>query len=461
MISGNSKWVRAILTTAVILAITAMMVPAMANTISIYYTIPPYNASGYVVTLWSNYTAGSPFAPVMVYLNSTYLTTVSLNSTGGLYAQIMLPYGLKAGNYTFSLNVTPSTSPLFELKFSISPGFASPGQTVMLNVTGWGFAGGETVNIYLINPVTGATTLINSTTANPYGFVNVTFLLPAQMLSSAGEYFIEAVGQTSGVTYLAPFYVTTASVSPKYLAVYNGYNYTLYGYNYPSGTYVDVCFNGIVVNSFKLGTTTTNFKTTISIPYHLSLGNYSVVAITTPGPVPIGAACPGINEAYEGGYATATWTVVPQIVLSTYQTCTGFTVSIDGTGFPAYPTIKAVNVSVYYNGQPVENITAPINSTGEFELSFTPTKYGTYTFVVTNFTYTYNGTTYPKNATLTVQPPTISISPSKQIVGGLVTISGVCFPPNEPVQVYINSVSITDLAIHLCTIGARDWGYID
>jgi len=32
MTSGNSKWVRAILTTAVILAITAMMVPAMANT---------------------------------------------------------------------------------------------------------------------------------------------------------------------------------------------------------------------------------------------------------------------------------------------------------------------------------------------------------------------------------------------------------------------------------------------
>ena len=149
MISGNSKWVRAILTTAIILAITAMTVPVMATTIGIYYTIPPYNASGYVVTLWSNTTVGKPFAPVEVYLNGTYLTTVSLNSTGGLYAQIMLPYGLKAGNYTFSLNTTSTTISMpFELKFSISPGFASPGQTVTLNVTGWGFAGGETVNIY-------------------------------------------------------------------------------------------------------------------------------------------------------------------------------------------------------------------------------------------------------------------------------------------------------------------------
>jgi uncharacterized protein YigE (DUF2233 family) len=147
MISGNSKWVRAVLTTAVILAITAMTVPAMATTIGIYYTIPPYNASGYVVTLWSNTTVGKPFAPVEVYLNGTYLTTVSLNSTGGLYAKVMLPYGLKAGNYTFSLNGTSSTSPLFELKFSISPGFVSLGQSLTLNVTGWGFAGGETVNI--------------------------------------------------------------------------------------------------------------------------------------------------------------------------------------------------------------------------------------------------------------------------------------------------------------------------
>jgi len=122
MNSGNSKWVRAVLTTAVILAITAMTVPAMAQ--NIFYSIPTYNASGYVVTLWSSTTVGKPFAPVEVYLNLTtnpkvafYLTTVSLNySTGGLYAKVMLPYGLKAGNYTFyvvnttaSINVTPST----------------------------------------------------------------------------------------------------------------------------------------------------------------------------------------------------------------------------------------------------------------------------------------------------------------------------------------------------------------
>jgi len=438
MTSGNSKWVRAILTTAVILAITAMVVPAMATTIGIYYTIPPYNASGYVVTLWSNTTVGSPYAPVEVYLNGTYLTTVSLNSTGGLYAQVMLPYGLKAGNYTFSLNATtPSTSPLFELKFSISPGFASPGQNVTLNVTGWGFAPSETVKIYLINTVTGATTVIYTTTASSSGTINVAFSFTAP--SSAGEYYIEAVGQTSGVTYLAPFYVTTASVSPQYQAVYNGYSYTLSGSNYPSGTYVDVCFAGTVVNSFKLGTT--SFTTTIPIPYNLPLGNYSIVAITTPSPVPIGAPCPGTNETYEGGYATATWTVVPQIVLSTTQTCAGFTVTINGYGFP-----PLTGITIYENGTAIAQTTT--NSNGEFTVSITaPTTYGTYVFT-TNYTYTYwyNGTTYPKPATLTVQPPTISISPSEQIVGGLVTISGTCFPPNEPVQVSIGPVNATNLA---------------
>jgi len=50
MISGNSKWVRAVLTTAVILAITAMTVPAMVFA-QVTFTIPPtsYNISGYVI----------------------------------------------------------------------------------------------------------------------------------------------------------------------------------------------------------------------------------------------------------------------------------------------------------------------------------------------------------------------------------------------------------------------------
>jgi len=469
MTSGNSKWVRAILTTAVILAITAMMVPAMVFA-QVTFTTPPYNASGYVIYITVPKGTITSYGTLYVYLNSSdtgpyfYVTAIPANATGGATnVPIMLPYNIKASNYTIyvsgtqvsefptSAYTTGSVSSPFELKFTISPGFASPGQSLTLNVTGWGFKPGETVNIYLINTVTGATTVIYTTTASSSGTINVAFSFTAP--SSAHEYYIEAVGQTSGVTYLAPFYVTTASVSPQYLAVYNGYNYTLLGRNYPSGTYVDVCFNGAVVNSFQLGTTTASFNTTIQIPYHLPLGNYSVIAITTPGPVPIGAACPGTNETYEGGYATATWTVVPRIILNTTQTCAGFTVSINGTGFPAYPTIQAVNVSVYYNGQFVENITAPINSTGEFEssapLSFTPTKYGTYTFVVTNFTYTYNGTTYPMPATLTVPPPTISINSSTQttqIVGGLVTITGTCFPPNEPVQVSIGPVNATNLA---------------
>jgi len=240
--------------------------------------------------------------------------------------------------------------------------------------------------------------------------------------SSPGEYDIIAVGQSSGVTYEAPFYVTTAYVTPSLMAVYNGYNYTLKGFNFPQGTYVDICINGIVNTTEKLVSTTETASFNITIPIqHLPFGNYSIVAISTPSPAPVGALCPGTNETYEGGYANATWTVVPRIILNTTQTCIGFTVSINGTGFPT--TIQAVNVTVYYNGQPVENITAPINSTGEFEsqkpLSFIPTEYGTYTFKVTNYTYTYlvvgsvnKSATYPIPATLTVQSPTISISPS-------------------------------------------------
>jgi len=206
-----------------------------------------------------------------------------------------------------------------------------------------------------------------------------------------------------------------------------------------------------------------SFTTTIQIPYHLPLGNYSVVAITTPSPVPIGAPCPGTNETYEGGYATATWTVVPQIVLSTTQTCAGFTVTINGYGFP-----PSTGITIKENGTAIAQTTT--NSTGEFTVSITaPTKYGTYVFT-TNYTYTYNGTTYPMPATLTVQPPTISISPSTQIVGGLVTISGTCFPPSALVKVYIGPVNATKLALsgtgwiqvqtYTTPVGSYSTGYV-
>jgi len=262
----------------------------------------------------------------------------------------------------------------------------------------------------------------------------------------------------SGVTYIAPFYVTTAYVTPSLMAVYNGYNYTLKGFNFPQGTYVDICINGIVNTTEKLVSTTeyANFNVTIPIQ-HLPFGNYSIVVISTPSPTPVGALCPGTNETYEGGYATATWTVVPQIVLSTTQTCAGFTVTINGHGFP-----PSTNITIKENGTAIAQNTT--NSTGEFTVSITaPTKNGTYVFT-TNYTYKYwyNSTTYPMPATLTVQPPTISISPSppEQIVGGLVTITGTCLPPMRLVQVSIGPVNATNLALNSSSTWTKVGPYV-
>jgi hypothetical protein len=474
MNSGNSKWVRAILTTAVILAITAMTVPAMASIPGVTFTIPPtsYNISGYVIYITVPPKTSST-GMLYVYLNSSdtgpyfYVTAIPANAMGGATnVPIMLPYNIKAGNYTIYVSGTQvneftalpytkgNVSSPFELKFTISPGFTKKlGQTVTLNVTGWGFTPGETVVIELGNPATGATQTIYTTTANTWGFVNATVSFTAP--SSPGEYYIIAVGQSSGVTYIAPFYVTTAYVTPSLMAVYNGYSYTLKGFNFPQGTYVDICINGIVNTTEKLVSTTkyANFNVTIPIQ-HLPFGNYSIVAISTPSPAPVGALCPGANETYEGGYANATWTVVPQIVLNTTSTCSGFTVNVSGYGFPAN-----TDITIYVN-KTLFSTTVTTSPYGTFTTTYMPSEPGTYVFT-TNFTYTYvNKSTYPIPATLKVLSPTISISPSEQIVGGLVTINGTCLPPNTLVKVSIGSVDATNLALNSSSTWTKVGPYV-
>jgi len=130
-------------------------------------------------------------------------------------------------------------------------------------------------------------------------------------------------------------------------------------------------------------------------------------------------------------------------------TCSGFSVTINGYGFPAY-----AGINIYVNGTSYSNVTT--DQYGTFTATYTPSKPGTYIFT-TNFTYTYSvvgsvnkSATYPIPATLTVQSPTISISPSppEQIVGGLVTITGTCLPPNALVKVSIGPVDATNLALN-------------
>jgi len=79
MTSGNSKWVRAILTTAVILAITAMMVPAMVFA-QVTFTTPPYNASGYVIYITVPKGTTTSYGTLYVYLNSSDTGSVLLRN---------------------------------------------------------------------------------------------------------------------------------------------------------------------------------------------------------------------------------------------------------------------------------------------------------------------------------------------------------------------------------------------
>ncbi|WP_243678263.1 hypothetical protein [Vulcanisaeta distributa] len=92
---------------------------------------PTSGFSGYKITFNIPNGVFAPYSSVEVYFNSTYVTTVSANATGGLNVKIQIPYNLTAANYTiYLIGTAPSGTPInvtsgvFSEKFSLSPALA-------------------------------------------------------------------------------------------------------------------------------------------------------------------------------------------------------------------------------------------------------------------------------------------------------------------------------------------------
>ncbi|WP_054855452.1 hypothetical protein [Vulcanisaeta sp. JCM 16161] len=119
-------------------------------------------------------------------------------------------------------------------------------------------------------------------------------------------------------------------------------------------------------------------------------------------------------------------------MVSTTTTCPQYSITVTGYGFPANTSI-----ALLLNGTTLQTTTT--NSSGTFTITITaPQTPGTYT-LTTNVTYMG----YPTPVTINVTPPYVQVNGQSSvsgIVGGTVTVSGACFPPTKPVNLYINNV---------------------
>lgn len=406
-ITGSRK----VIIPIIILALTTIAIIALATDQPTLTFTPTEATSGQALTITVTNGAFEPYTNVSIYFNGTYITSVSANATGGVYAIIQVPYSLPAGEYNITAEGTNSSgqpttaipTQLFNETFSLNPpGFGSPGSTVYF--TGFGFQSGETVKVYFDGVV------VATVTANSTGYISGSFTVPST--ASVGQHTVVAVGQTSGVTYVSSFYVTVAKITLSTTTATVGTSVIVSGSGgFPANQYVVLCFNNTVVNTAYTSSSGT-FMTNFTVP-QMPNGTYPVIAMASLNAVPIGSECPFIGETYEGGYASSSLTVVPSLVVNVTQTCPGFEISVVGYGF--WP---GTNVTVYLNGTFVGSSLISNNGTFEEPVTFSaPTTPGTYVITVNE---TFKGYPTPP-VTITVLPPTIYInggSAATQIPGG-------------------------------------------
>ena len=318
---------------------------------------------------------------------------------------------------------------------TVSPTSGAPGTKV--TVTGNGFQGGEEVRIYF------DTTQVNATTAGTDGSITATFTVPAV---AYGSYTVKAVGQSSGYTAEAAFYVTRLVLSP--MSGYVGDIVTVEGFGLKPNAYARIYFENNIV---AIVPTDSNghFITSFKVPA-TSGGSHMVKAIAS------------LNATLKGEipewYASIDFKILPRIWLSPTSGPSGIRVKVYGNGFSA----DAANVTIFFdknrNGvmdvdekvaraSQTLGISIGTNATGGL-MNFTAnTKYLVFTVPDVPYnTYTVwvNDTEgFIASATFIVGPASITLTPSTGIVGALVHVTGVGFTPGQTVTLKMDDTTVS------------------
>jgi len=309
--------------------------------------------------------------------------------------------------------VSVSAAPI---DITVSPTSGTVGSTI--TVSGENASSNGEVRVYLEGFVFMATT-----TANATGEYSVNITVPAVF---AGTYGITALDVTTGDTNSASF-----TIQPK-IVVFpvegsDNDTVTVKGSGFQSVSLITLIFNETEVTPWPPPATDFlgSFETSFHVP-SMPNGTYPVTADD------------GTNNASE------LFTVIPKITLAPETSGSlGTFVMVMGTGFA-----PSVNVTIQFDTIDVTNYGGIVTwSDGSFGIMGSPVIF----FVpdVPNGTHQVNATDETGNsatAPFTVPSPVMTLTPNIASGYSMIAATGLGFPPNMPILLYLEDTFLVDLA---------------
>jgi hypothetical protein len=297
----------------------------IASGAAVLRVVPPAGAPGATITLQG--TGYGANETIQVTFNGGTLT-IATNGQGAFQATVTIPTSAGAGNvfqvYAFGtrsrvLQVEPITviSAVPAPRISVQPTTVDQGGSVQ--VSGSGFAGGETVQLFLAGSASVATVTTNGSGA----FANATLSVPAFV--NPGQQQVVAYGVSSRLVASALISVTQPAPPPATLTVQPttanpGGLVLVSGRGFAANEPVSVSFMGkvvLVVTTDGSGTFT-NFGFTV--PVNATAGTFAVTATGTKS-----------NRTGVAGLTVVAFT--PSLAVSPTSSTPGAQVTVTGQGF--------------------------------------------------------------------------------------------------------------------------------
>ncbi len=279
-----------------------------------------------------------------------------------------------------------------------------------------GFAANENVNIVWHN---GSSSInVYSATASSAGYATAFFTVPQL---AGGTYTVEAQGQSSGFSASTQFNITkSVKLTPTVGKV--GSNLTVAVAGFDAGTSIDVSWDGSVIGTFTT-TQTGGGSFTTTVP-QATEGSHTVSAVDG-----------------SGASASATYTVLPGMTLSSTFGAAGADVTITFDGFRAGESIRVEWWDTTSSYSIVGNVTASSDGSGTFALTVPEAVYGSHKVQVTGL---QSQKTAYVNYTIASSG---SLSVSEGPAGTTVTVTLKGFKANEIVGLrwYSNAYTSTEI----------------
>ena len=409
-----------ILILAVVISLLLLTIPA---TPAAAQTVVVFPVAGTVGTTVSVTGSGFVTSPVYVFFGDFAALPAAgpVLVSGGLFSTAFLvPAGTATGiTYVIVRNgPLPTATVLAVTTFTVtarivtvSPLSGNVGSTVTVN--GSGFTPGANVDIYF------DATKVTSVTASATGsFTGATFLVPQ---SYRGTHIIkgrDAGGESPGVNFTVIQGVTVSPVSGNV-----GDIITITGTGFAAYSNITFEFNSLPVTT---GVISTNVN-----------GSFTNSAFTIPH-APSGSRIVAAEDA-SGNSATASFTVLSEVVINPTTGSAGTTVTVGGTGFNALATVTIRYNNVIVTTSPT-SILSDVRGNVSGSFSVPAGAAGTYLVQVSDGTNTASAP-FVATFTATISEQTTEASPG--FVGMTLTISGTGFRPNATVTITYTSTEVT------------------